>query len=382
MTASGATWRRTGLGLVLASLAAAMPSYAIELAPAQRPHFHHSREWYAERGRVAAARPGGPKGVANLQYHGGPVMLTSSVYNIYWVPPPHVISSTYQQLIDRWFSDVGGSSMYGINSQYYEDSPPSYVQNVATLGGSWLDTGNPYPHAGTGSDPLTDADIQAEVVRAIAANGWPNGGTNAMFMVFTAKGVESCADPTDCTIGTAHPVYCAYHWYFFSGNSDVIIYANMPYGGTWLSGYRYSCGYANPSPNNDEDADVEISTASHEEFEAVTDFVGNAWYDSSGEEIGDKCAYTYGAVAADGSNVVINGNPYHVQQEWSNAISGCTLSSGVLPTPTPTPTQTLAVTPTRTNTSIPTPTATSGSGASPTPTRTLTPTPKHGRGHH
>ena len=51
----------------------------------------------------------------------------------------------------------------------------------------------------------------------------------------------------------------------------------------------------------------------HETREAVTDPLGNAWYDSSGNEADDKCAWT--------SLFLENG--YGYQPEWSNAIGGC-----------------------------------------------------------
>jgi len=37
--------------------------------------------------------------------------------------------------------------------------------------------------------------------------------------------------------------------------------------------------------------------------------------------------WIFGTRAGDGSNVVMHGHPYIVQMEWSNAISGCTLTS-------------------------------------------------------
>jgi hypothetical protein len=102
----------------------------------------------------------------------------------------------------------------------------------------------------------------------------------------------------------------------------------MPYANSWGG----SCGGIAKSPNNNVDADIEVSVTSHEQFEAVTDAIPppagpqppvTAWTDPQGYEIGDKCAYTYGAVAADGSNLNLNGHPYIIQLEWSNAISGC-----------------------------------------------------------
>jgi hypothetical protein len=52
----------------------------------------------------------------------------------------------------------------------------------------------------------------------------------------------------------------------------------------------------------------------------------NAWLDSSGAEIGDKCAWTFGRVKSNGSNVTFNGHPYIVQCEWDNAKHGCVLA--------------------------------------------------------
>ncbi len=410
-----------GMSLMLFGLGYPLAAAADNGTRAAPVHFFYTPQWYEQRRLEAQTQPGaapwlppnrigasavGFASTANMTYHGGSVMQTVTAYAIYWAPPPHSIPNTYQTLLNRWFTDVGGSSLYNIVTQYYEGSPPVHIQNVAAFGNAWVDTANPYPHAGTRTDPLLDADIQAEVTRAIAANGWPNGGLNVAFFVFTAKGVESCADPTDCTIGTTHPVYCAYHAGFFSGASDILIYANMPYDGTWSSGFPFTCGTASPSPNNNPDADIEISTTSHEEFEAVTDPVGDAWYDSGGSsgEIGDKCGFRFGNVAADGGNVTLNGNRYLVQQEWSNAAfngtaySGCALAYGTsaptatasttqppapaTATPTRTSTATTSATPSATNTATSTatrtPTATRTLTASrtstPTPTATMTPT--------
>ena len=142
-----------------------------------------------------------------VTYHGGPVMQGYKAYTIFWAPAPHSIPSSYRALINRWFDDVGGSLLLNIAAQYFQFDPPSFpfatVQNDSSLGGTWLDTGNPYPDAGTAAAPLLDADIQAEVHRAIAANAWPNGGNDVEYLVYTASGIESCfsAAKTSCTPG-------------------------------------------------------------------------------------------------------------------------------------------------------------------------------------
>src|SRR3989454_715699 len=144
---------------------------------------------------------------------------------------------------------------------------------------------------------------------------------NKMFHVFTGYGIESCFDPTNfaCTF----TVYCAYHDFFTKG-SQSIIYSNMPD----FNGVTGHCTpRQRPFPNSDSYADPEINILSHELFEAVSDPQLNAWTDSFSNEIGDKCAWNFGNVNPDGSNLLLNGHNYLVQLEWSN-YGGCALSYG------------------------------------------------------
>jgi len=259
------------------------------------PHFFKSRTALGANASQAASD--------NLVYNGGPVMAgTMRAYLIFWEPAGSFVSDSYNTLIQRYFNDVGSSGLYQNNTQY-TDSTGNAPSN-ATLAGTWVDTA-PYPSA-----TLQDSDIQNEVSNALSTNGWTPGITN-MFFVFTAKSENICADGS-CSFTQ----FCAYHNYFGTNT----IYAAMPYDGTDLQG----CGpLPAGSPNNDADADAEISTTSHEQMEAVTDPLITGWIDSNGQEIGDKCAYNYGQTASDGSNENWNGNPYIVQQEWDNTQSGC-----------------------------------------------------------
>lgn len=278
-------------------------------------------------GPEAATRCPNPQ---NLLYHGGPVMMTASAFTIFWSPGGG-LSRTFRDLNNRFFSDLGGSALYNIATQYYQDPGPAFIDNASTLGGTWVDGANPYPGGrGTNENPLTDQDVQGEIVRALAANpGWPPPDLSSAYFVFTEPGVASCADPTTCTPGVSisgplAQFYCAYHSSFELGGRDVI-YANMPFGAS-LPG---CCG-VRASPNGDASADTEICLASHEHFEMVTDPLDTGWYNGDLCEIGDKCVARYGAFQPDGHNVVLNGNPYVVQLEWSNAdgdgvsrLSGC-----------------------------------------------------------
>jgi outer membrane protein assembly factor BamB len=266
----------------------------------------------------------------NLIYNGGPVMqTTSTTYAIFWEPPtlqdntPTQVSSTYNALLERYFNDIGGSGVYANNTQYSDTS--GSIIDSSTFGGAYIDT-SAYPASAcsdqiTPNDCLTDAQIQAEVAKAMTANNWTSGLTH-MFFVFTSQGEGSCFDGTSTSC--AFTQYCAYHSYFNDNNNQPVIYANMPYTGTALD----ACGVTT-SPNNDYDADSTINVTSHEHMEAVTDPLLNAWYDSQGYEIGDKCAWNFGSTSLDdgSANVQWNNDYYVVQQEWSNQISNCTLSA-------------------------------------------------------
>jgi hypothetical protein len=106
-----------------------------------------------------------------------------------------------------------------------------------------------------------------------------------------------------------------------------MVYANMPFP-VYLSPVGYTCG-SNAhghgiieAPNGNPDADTEVSPTSHEIMEAATDpDTTTGWYDSSGYENGDECAYVYGTMSGDAGqryNQVINGHRYLTQEEFSN----------------------------------------------------------------
>jgi hypothetical protein len=245
---------------------------------------------------------------SNLLYHGGPVMAgTAHVFAIFWEPTGSVVSTNYNSLITRYFNDVGGSTDYVIQHQYTQ-SGGSFPNN-SVLSGTFVDT-RAYP-----SNPMFDSDIQAEVSRAKSINGWASS-INNVFFVFTAKNENECFDTSrsQCTFTT----FCGYHSFFGSNT----LYAFIPYTGTSLNG----CGVPR-SPNNNIDADSSINVSSHEQMEAATDPLLNAWFDSSGAENGDKCNFRFDTTNSANGDTFMNGHPYEVQMEWSNARRACRLNT-------------------------------------------------------
>ena len=282
---------------------------------------------------LAKARALSPLAGAPLVYLGGPIMQRAKLYAIFWIPAALQNGGStgmpvaYQNLQTRLLADYTANGIDNNNTQYYEiiGATKTYIQNAAGVGlasglaGFTVDNA-PYPASGC-SDPatpgncITDAQVQAEIQRVMALKGWTSG-PNKLFLLYTSSGEGSCFDSagTSC----AYTQYCAYH--SFIGTSPPVIYANMPFGN--LSVCQVS---GTPSPNGNAAADAVTDVASHEITEAITDPLLNAWFDSSGNEIGDICNFNYGANGWDAgaANQMWNGNFYEVQQEFDNHVGGC-----------------------------------------------------------
>jgi len=281
-----------------------------------------------------------PAAATNMTYHGGRVMLTDTSYAIYWAPPtlqdgtPTDWGVGYTDLIDRYFGDIGGSGLYANNTQYYQGkklSKRQFIANDSTFGGAYHDS-RPYPlepssvcrnvypitDVNTGNC-VSDTDIRGEVAGAIAAMGWPVDKTTEFF-VFTAPGEGSCYGGKHPTC--AYTAYCAFHSYFKNAVAPgvPIVYANMP----WADP-RYCAGGSAPNSAINATADYTINVTSHEQIEAVTDPLINAWYSAGYNEIADKCAWVFGANSFHGgrANQLWNGHPYELQEEWDNTASAC-----------------------------------------------------------
>jgi hypothetical protein len=345
---------------------------------------------YCPTPRQSASPPGLPTvgSTNNLAYYGGPVVHSIKNYIVWWLPqagtttysdgssctlpatssyvyeppagvlPPGPDGDTdYKSIIRSYFNDLGGTAFYNLLTQYADEEGGATVNNVG-LGGEWTDncgytstpstTTGPVP-GGTDAAPIYQIDIQAEVQRAIQVNHWPTGLGNEYF-VYTGYGVSDCFAPPGqgsleptCDIAGPVPGYCAYHGDFMDASGNYVLYADMTDGAfqTAFQCYNSPIGQTDPTHTvngnqvTDPIADAEVAITSHEEFETVSDSeIGTAqqlapplaWYDAANGEIGDKCAYNYGSYASDGSNIVLHGDHYIVQQEYSNWNNGCALT--------------------------------------------------------
>jgi hypothetical protein len=311
---------RKTVGLLLAA-AVLVGVTSVALADSGNPPVRHGNALGEVLSKAASHAAAGSLGSGNLVYHGGPVEHTNKTYAIYWVPSGLTVSSNYESVTNQFFTDVAAdsgktSNVYYSDTQYSDGS--GKISYSSSFGGSYVDT-NPLPASGctdsVTSVCLSDAQIQAEVQKDVAAAGWTPSSTTEFFM-FTAKGIGSCLDSAHC----AFSYYCAYHSSFGSN----YLYANMPYAMTDPT----ACD-TGQHPNN-SDADATLNVTSHEHNETITDPLGNAWFDRAGYENGDKCAWKFGTSLGNNGfgqyNQVINGHDYYLQQEYSNARRGCVLT--------------------------------------------------------
>jgi hypothetical protein len=264
-----------------------------------------------------------------FEYNHGAVMHTYSAYVIFWLPSgkhyePQGNDERFMGLVESYFEDIGGSDLYNVNTQYWDDTNGP-MQNSVTLAGTYVDTRR-YPHAGTISNPLTDQDVLDEIRRVTQAQGWRPSPTVGFFVV-TGFGIQECGTHNSCTFSRNGEGFCAYHSYSnSSAESDPIIYSYIPV----VPDCDYLPTYStHPSPHGDRQADAMLSIISHEHFESATDPLGGGWFANNNEnegEMADLCVTHFGAVRSDGSNVTLsNGHRYVLQSEWSLADGACVL---------------------------------------------------------
>jgi hypothetical protein len=359
--------KRWGLGAALvlggASLLAIMtPAVAASASPANGPAGctpvlkHVNMNIPGTVAAIPKCRVGKPsdaaQGTPPLLFHGGNVMMTPQtgpliITPIFWGPPGHPMALGYKDILLNYFYAVAAASgrptnVFSVLPEYYGAN--GQIQYRMRTGFPIFDS-NPLPASGctvastdttgiyadgTGYNAcLDDAQLQAEINTVTAANGLPRNLTH-IYVLYLPKHVESCfiagsttTSANACTINyQPSAAYCAYHNIAVSN----AIYAAMPYP-IYYSNTGFTCGTefnfgTIQAPNGNPDPDVEISPTSHEISEAITDpDVMTGWYDSSGFEIGDECAYVFGQVQGLPGhlwNQSINGLHFLTQEEFSN----------------------------------------------------------------
>ncbi|MBV8465770.1 MAG: hypothetical protein JO218_07465 [Burkholderiales bacterium] len=238
-----------------------------------------------------------------ITYHGGPVMVANNT-NVYYIWYGSW-SSAAKSVLVNFMSTLGGTPIFNVNTSYYNGSKV-HVKNVVTLAGQANDNyslGN----------SLGDADIATIVSNAIGSGALPLD-TNASYMVLTAQDVNE-------TSGFGSQ-YCGWHDHTTISGKDI----KYAFVGDPTQIAPSGCGVNSPSPNGNGGADAMTSVIFHELSETVTDPDISAWYDRSGNENGDKCAWNFGTTFTTSNGATANqtfgGRHYLLQQMWLNVGSG------------------------------------------------------------
>lgn len=283
-------------------------------------------------------------------YHGGRVMRDVTIHTVFWAPPgyhfdgsPGAGAPGYEAMVRQFVSDVAHDSraptgIFSTLPQYHDGAGVGATTVHYDPAVDSVDLTAPYPRQGrqcaspsSVATCVTDLQIQTALDHLIA-NSAPNArGLGNLWFVLLPPDVDSCLSAGAC----ATNAFAGYHSLFDLGHGATV-YAPIPDPLVELTPAPGSDPQGNP------EAESALDTVAHEYEEAVTDPYGTAWMDPNGLETGDKCENgpQQGAplgYAPDGSpyNQVINGHQYLLQEMWSNAATGCVLSSSATRAPLP-----------------------------------------------
>jgi hypothetical protein len=243
-----------------------------------------------------------------INYHGGPVLHGDVPIYVIWYGnwtngPKASDSQTTVNLIDAFLGGLGGSALELVNTTYGDNT--ANVSGSLHLQSQVFDTGS----QGTN---LSNSRLTNIISHQLTTGGLPTDSTG-VYLVLTSSNISERGFCTQfCGFHTAQTINGKDIKWAFVGNVD-----KCPSG----------CEIQFPtSPNGDSGADGMANTLSHEIEEAISDPDLNAWFDSNGQENGDKCNFNFGVtlIAGNGSqfNQTFGGHNWMLQQNWRNSGGG------------------------------------------------------------
>ena len=224
----------------------------------------------------------------NATNHGGPVITAAHVVFIFWGTFPAGYTSALQSFRNQY----GTNGEYNVITQYSGSNGTVALSNLAGGTADWFDTSAP-PTA------VTDSIVQSKVNAYLSTHSFD---ANAIYEVVIPSTSYSDDGSGATSCGGPNLAYCAYHSWIGSG-TGATKYSIQPYpscSGCTVSGWT-------AAQNQDH-------FICHETREAVTDPTGSTWYDRSGNELDDKCAWSPTPFLSGG---------FGYQDEWSNSGRHC-----------------------------------------------------------
>lgn len=244
----------------------------------------HWARGFEPAARLREARP--KRGNPDMSYHGGKIMPIAVTESIFWGTSWGSYTGDKITGMDTWYLGFDGSH-YAETSDEYTGSNGQVSPTTTYNSGHVIDTS-------TSTSGGNTSMILAEVCKAVP-NPDPSG--NGYYAVYadTKRG---------------HASYCAYHSYGTCGGKIVQFAYFFNLDGD------PGCDPQDTSGLHSQGLAALANVSGHELSEARTDPASpGAWYDSSGAENGDKCAWTFGVPLVTFSNK----SQWKIQGEWSNA---------------------------------------------------------------
>jgi hypothetical protein len=239
---------------------------------------------------VKAAKPN--TGVKLLTYHNGELRVsTSEVHAIFWGTNWDNASFAGDKItgIDSFYGAVSNTSYLGTNTEYTDGS--QNVSSSTSYKGHVVDLS-----AAPRRAPQTSA-----ILDEVCAQ-FPTPTPGAYYPVYV-----------DAPRG--HAGYCAWHSWGSCPNG-----AQIQFGFFFNLDGDPGCDPQDSSGVHSQGLAALANVTGHELSEMLTDPRGTGWFDSSGAENADKCAWTFGASLLTFGGK--NGSQWKIQGNWSNAAYG------------------------------------------------------------
>jgi hypothetical protein len=244
---------------------------------------HWSKDFMPNARAQQDARSGGSRSNPNMTYHGGKVMTTAVTQAIFWGTSWNSSPGDKITGMDSWYMGFDGSD-YSKTSDEYTGSN-GQVGAATTYEGHIIDVS-----AATGGG--STSAILNEVCKVVT----PNASGNGYYAVYT-------------DVPRGHAGYCAWH---SAGSCHGV---PVQFAFFFKLDLDAGCDPGDTSGLHSQGLAAIANVSGHELSEARTDPASpGAWYDGSGQENGDKCAWTFGVPLVTFSD----GNQWKIQGEWSN----------------------------------------------------------------
>ncbi|MFL5236261.1 MAG: hypothetical protein ACJ8EL_01390 [Rhizomicrobium sp.] len=246
---------------------------------------------------------------SDMNYYGGSVFSSVKLVSVIW--NKDVLQNTKDQI--PLFSAAIVDSTYVDKMAEYKTKGVHAINghkstNQTIHRGTYLGQVQLKPH--NTSNQLSDADVQKEIKRQIADGVLPPRDPNTLYMIYF---------PSNISINLDGLISCqSYGAYHFSTNQAKIA--------------KKSNVFYSVEPECNSGFGFLTFAASHEYAEATTDNVPTpgsnpdfpqAWNDSAGYEIGDKCSGQ--------GTLTSSGGSWEVTQYYLNSLHGCSTGNYTSP---------------------------------------------------